>query len=153
MGRGEQDSSTVINRSSIALLQERFRQLERVKEMREQRELMRMLAQPKHHEHVHLNLINPTTNMHYDQQQLRLFFHSDLVFPPRSSPPQASLSICPPSQSKHAGYSTGSAGAEAPLSMKSSWRPTDHTPASVLTSLNLFKDFDSDSDVDTSLHL
>lgn len=153
MGRDEQDSSTVINRSSIALLQERFRQLERVKEMREQREHMRLLAEPKHEQHdLHLNLTNPTTNMHYyDQQPSRLFFHSELVFQPRS-PPQVSLSIWPPSHSKHAGYTTESSGA-ATLSLRSSWLPNDHTPSSVLTSLNSFKDSDSDSDVDTSLHL
>ncbi|KAB1221713.1 hypothetical protein CJ030_MR2G019940 [Morella rubra] len=131
MGREEDHDATVIH-SSIALLQERFRQLQRVKEMREERELMRMLAEPKQ-----LNLYPP---MQFEPS--RLFFHSELITPPRS-PPQLPLSLWPPSQSNHAGYRLS----EAP-----SWA-TDHVP-SVLTSLNHFSDIsDSDSDVDTSLHL
>ena len=45
MGRDSHDPTSF--HSSIALLQERFRQLQRVKEMREERELQKMLNEPK----------------------------------------------------------------------------------------------------------
>nr|VVW60284.1 unnamed protein product [Nymphaea colorata] len=43
MGRHANDSAVL--HSTIALLQERFRQLQRVKEMREEKELMRLVAE------------------------------------------------------------------------------------------------------------
>ncbi|XP_059437058.1 uncharacterized protein LOC132170183 [Corylus avellana] len=133
---GEDQDSTVIH-SSIALLQERFRQLQRVKEMREERELMRMLAEPN----KHLNLHPPPMP---SEQPSKLFFHSELIIPPRS-PPQASLSISPPSQSRRADYPVR----DTPL-LVNSWRHTDDHRSSV----NEFNDSDSDhSKVDTSLHL
>jgi hypothetical protein len=129
MGGEDQQDSTVIH-SSIALLQERFRQLQRVKEMREERELMRK----------HPNLHPPMPS----EQPSRLFFHSELIIPPRS-PPQASLSVSPPSQSRRADYPVG----DTPLFVNS-WRHTDDHRSSV----NEFNDSDSDhSKVDTSLHL
>jgi hypothetical protein len=133
MGREEQDSSVIHSSSSIALLQERFRQLQRVKEMREERELIRMLAEPKQ--------LNLYPSMPYEQPS-RLFFHSELIIPPRS-PPQVSLSVSPPSQSRWpADYSVS----ETPL-VVNSWRHTDHRSFE-------FNDSDSDhSKVDTSLHL
>ncbi|KAK9935877.1 hypothetical protein M0R45_012751 [Rubus argutus] len=55
----------VVVRSSIALLQERFRELQRVKAMREQREVLRLLA-----------LSEPNHSMNYEPAEAaRLFFH------------------------------------------------------------------------------
>ncbi|KAK2412920.1 hypothetical protein QL285_048064 [Trifolium repens] len=73
--------STMVN-SSIALLQERFRQLQRVKEMREKRELLKMLSMS--HEPI-------TTTT-------RLFLHPELIninTSSGSSPPHVSLSLWP----------------------------------------------------------
>jgi hypothetical protein len=134
----EKDSNSSTNtvmHSSIALLQERFRQLQRVKEMREERAvLMRMLqAEPN----KQLNHLNPT--MHYDHQQpyssSRLPSKSESLsnIPQSSSPPHASRSIRPQSSS----YS----------------QTTNQTPSDP-TSFNKFNDYDhSHPDVDTSLHL
>ncbi|CAL9053487.1 unnamed protein product [Musa banksii] len=47
---GRQSNDTTARCSSIALLQERFRQLQRIKEMREEKRILRMIAeaeQPK----------------------------------------------------------------------------------------------------------
>lgn len=42
----ESTESLVVHSSSIALLQERFRQLQRAKEMREEQELLRQITEP-----------------------------------------------------------------------------------------------------------
>ncbi|KAH7572660.1 hypothetical protein ACOSP7_015865 [Xanthoceras sorbifolium] len=81
MGR-QRNNDPVVFQSSIALLQERFKELQRVKEMREEKELHRMVAEePK-------LLFNPTT-MHYYYEPSKLFFH---FLPPKSSPTPSSLS-------------------------------------------------------------
>ncbi|KAF8043030.1 hypothetical protein BT93_A1388 [Corymbia citriodora subsp. variegata] len=46
MGRQGTDPSPTVMNSSIALLQERFRELQRVKQRREERELMRLSLEP-----------------------------------------------------------------------------------------------------------
>lgn len=90
---GRESNDLIVTQSSIALLQERFRQLQRVKEMREERELHlhKMVVEPK--------LFSPT--MQYDcyETSSRLFFH---FLPTRTSTssPQVSLSIWSNSQSK-----------------------------------------------------
>lgn len=75
MGRQNGADPTVLH-SSIALLQERFRQLQRVKEMREERELLRVFS--------HSDAGQPA--------RLEPFFHPDLILPSRplqgSSPRQ-----------------------------------------------------------------
>ncbi|GMJ05035.1 hypothetical protein HRI_004172700 [Hibiscus trionum] len=53
--------------SSIALLQERFRQLQRAKEMRQEREVLRLLSEAEQ--------INPAAP--------QSFFHSELILCPR----------------------------------------------------------------------
>ncbi|KAE8733543.1 putative metal ion binding protein [Hibiscus syriacus] len=57
--------------SSIALLQERFRQLQRAKELRQEREVLRLLPEAER--------INPGTLNAASQS----FFHSDLILQPR----------------------------------------------------------------------
>ncbi|KAK8545747.1 hypothetical protein V6N13_067013 [Hibiscus sabdariffa] len=57
--------------SSIALLQERFRQLQRAKELRREREVVRLLSEAER--------INPGTQNEAPQ----LFFHSELILQPR----------------------------------------------------------------------
>ncbi|XVE87654.1 hypothetical protein DITRI_Ditri19aG0005200 [Diplodiscus trichospermus] len=139
MGR-ESISDPIVIQSSIALLQERFRQLQRMKEMREERELLRKkLAEPKQ--------CNPT--LPYDQPSGLLFFH---FLPPRSPPRQVpNFSHCPGgSQTKCPtfGYM------EAPLFASLLPTVTETTPPSLHVPLNKkLEDFDSDDDVDTSLHL
>ncbi|XP_061339805.1 uncharacterized protein LOC133286407 [Gastrolobium bilobum] len=136
MGREIHDS-TVIH-SSIALLQERFRQLQRVKEMREERELLQMLStEPKH-----LNS-NPTKTY----EPTRLFFHSESVIPSRS-PPHISLSLWPASQGIQ---ENNRRTVETPVSMNLNFTDCPHTQALWKNAYDW--DSGSDSGVDTSLHL
>ncbi|KAE8704319.1 putative Heavy metal transport/detoxification superfamily protein [Hibiscus syriacus] len=60
--------------SSIALLQERFRRLQRAKEMRQEREVLRLLSEAER--------INPAAPHQVPQS----FFHSELILQPRPSP-------------------------------------------------------------------
>jgi len=73
---GSQGNDPTVVHSSIALLQERFRQLQRVKEMREERKLIREFAAAD---------TEPTQR----QPQPKWFSHPDLVRPsrPLSGPP------------------------------------------------------------------
>ncbi|KAL6005160.1 hypothetical protein ACLOJK_005722 [Asimina triloba] len=57
--------------SSIALLQERFRQLQRVKEMREEREQLRLFVEPDE--------IGPTNRCEPSSLSSTLFFHPELI--------------------------------------------------------------------------
>nr|DAD20265.1 TPA_asm: hypothetical protein HUJ06_021728 [Nelumbo nucifera] len=122
---GRQSSDSTVAHSSIALLQERFRQLQRVKEMREERELLRFYSES---ERVAPSMPHETT---------RLFFHSDLIHPPRPTF-QGSLSHQLNSRANHVDFQA----VETPL-MKNLWpRTVTHTPNNL-----------DDADVDTSLHL
>ncbi|GFZ12596.1 hypothetical protein Acr_23g0009810 [Actinidia rufa] len=80
MSSRQRSESLVIHSSSIALLQERFRQLQRAKERREERELMRQVSK-SHPTH------SPTCH-----DPSRLFFNSELIAPPRPPPLQGSSS-------------------------------------------------------------
>ncbi|GAB2212541.1 hypothetical protein Droror1_Dr00020514 [Drosera rotundifolia] len=71
---GSQDQGVI--QSSILLLQERFKQLEKEKEMREKRELLRMFNEPK--EKINSYVI-PTSIQCYDPS--KFFFHPELVIP------------------------------------------------------------------------
>ncbi|OVA20173.1 hypothetical protein BVC80_1663g70 [Macleaya cordata] len=125
---GRQNSDHTVVHSSIALLQERFRQLQRVKEMREERELLRLFSSEPER-------VSPTTR----DAPSKLFFHPELIIPPRPTL-QSSHFFQTESQSKCADF----LAVDTPLLM-SLW-PTDR--GIVRTSNN----FD-DADVDTSLHL
>lgn len=58
--------------SSIALLQERFRKLQKAKELREQKEFRRLSSETLQ------------ANTAVCSEQTGLYFHSELVLPPRS---------------------------------------------------------------------
>ncbi|KAK3009963.1 hypothetical protein RJ639_012355 [Escallonia herrerae] len=79
----------IIHQSSISLLQERFRQLQRAKEIREEREFLRLLSIPQP--------VNPSTPYHAS----RSFYRSEPFLPSRPTP-QTSLSVQYNLQSKHA---------------------------------------------------
>ncbi|CAL5410376.1 unnamed protein product [Camellia sinensis] len=120
---GRESSDQIVIHSSIALLQERFRQLQRVKEMRQGRDLVRTL---------------PDQN-----EPSKLFFRSELLNPPPRSPRQISLSLCPNSQIKNNNFPD----IETPDLMKS-WLSDKSFARAPPIKFN-----DSNSDVDTSLHL
>ncbi|XP_027368648.1 uncharacterized protein LOC113874631 [Abrus precatorius] len=132
---------TVVH-SSVVLLQERFRQLQRVKEMRKERELLKMLStEPKH-----LKSSNPTTNYGPTRQ----FFHPELIMPSKS-PPHVSLSLWPTSQRMQ---DDKRSIVETPVSMNLRSLESTHTQSLNASWKNVYDwDSASDSGVDTSLHL
>lgn len=70
MGRHGSETGALLH-SSIALLQERFRELQRIREMREKRELLRLFSEAKY-----LSSSAPCS-------QPRWFFHPELWNPTR----------------------------------------------------------------------
>lgn len=143
MGRENHDPTIVVH-SSIALLQERFRQLERVKEMREERELKKMLNEPKQ--------FNSNTIPSYDyDQSTRLFSSNHELIIPSRSPPHVSLSLWPTTSEvkQQEDYFTSM---KSPVSMNLC--TTNYTKNLQASWKNGYDcDSPSDSGVDTSLHL
>ncbi|GMI72671.1 hypothetical protein HRI_000936400 [Hibiscus trionum] len=146
MGRERIDHDRVVRTqsSSIALLQERFRQLERMREMREERELLRKLSEAR-----------PKQCNEPSSSGLLLFHLLTSSSPPRQVP---NLSLWSGGGSQ---YSRGAAASssstlgcmEAPLF---ALLPADiGTPssASLHVGHNEFRDSEYCDDVDTSLHL
>ena len=126
MGRQSGDATKVS--SSIALLQERFRQLQKVKERREEKELMKMLSESER--------VSPKG--HFDPSNFPL--QSNLNLPHRPTHQDQSLSLGLDLQSKQSDLCALSS---QPLT--SLWPNTTATASSS-------KSFDN-SDIDTSLHL
>ncbi|KAJ0982210.1 hypothetical protein J5N97_010465 [Dioscorea zingiberensis] len=136
MGRHELTCEpTLLQCSSIALLQERFRQLQRVKKMREERELMRMLAEPD------LSSPKPVLSSQHDPPPKWLFLHPDLVH--HRSPPSmctlTSFKFQPCDRSEFINHN---------ISLSDSIRLRDDKPNNVYV-----QNSGREMDVDTSLHL
>ncbi|BAT87546.1 hypothetical protein VIGAN_05092800 [Vigna angularis var. angularis] len=132
MGRESHDPTSF--HSSIALLQERFRQLQRVKQMREERELQKMLNEPK-------QFTSNSTLTYHNSNTCSILSHPEFIMP-STSPPHVSLSLWPSSQSKQDDY----ASAPTPVST--------HSQSLQLSWKNVYdSDSGADSGVDTSLHL
>lgn len=147
---GRQSNDPIVTQSSIALLQERFRQLQRVKEMREERELHlhKMVVEPK--------LFSPA--MQYDcyETSSRLFFH---FLPTRTSTssPQVSLPLWSYSQSKQQ-VQVHDDHFQIQCMETTTLLPTSETvpaaaPPSLHASAKKFETPNHHDDVDTSLHL
>uniref|UniRef100_A0A5B7BZL8 Uncharacterized protein n=1 Tax=Davidia involucrata TaxID=16924 RepID=A0A5B7BZL8_DAVIN len=124
---GRQNSDPTVAGSSIALLQERFRQLQRVREKREERELLKLFSEPERS--------TPTMNL----EPAKLSFQPEMIFPPRPTL-HDSLSLGLNSQSKHADFRAIKTPPSTNL-----WS----TDAAVMSTSQIFEN----SEVDTSLHL
>ena len=146
--------------SSIALLQERFKQLQRVKAMRAQRDQVLTV--------LPLSVPTPSTtksmdpNMGY-QGPASLFFHPQPELVPahghgfRSPYPEVSLSLSlwPTLKTEYEEEDYLHIGTESQL-LINLWPTVTSSPSSNSTSSNNFEDLDTDcdsDDVDTSLHL
>ncbi|KAI3440210.1 uncharacterized protein J3R85_003829 [Psidium guajava] len=147
MGIGESNDPITIRSSSIALLQERFRQLQKVKEMREGRQLLRLLTEPNN------NVFSPTASPPPPShcEPLGFLFHNPGVmvkniYPTCSSPPRLSLSLWPSPRGNYSHLQ----GVETPALVTSLW-PVE--TASLRVSSTKCRDYDHFDDVDTSLHL
>ncbi|PIA58188.1 hypothetical protein AQUCO_00500250v1 [Aquilegia coerulea] len=128
MGR-ENSEPTVVMHSSIALLQERFRQLQRVKEMREERELLKLFSESER--------LSPTICC----ETTRQFFHTESTIHPQTSKHSSLSYFHPESQEGKYGHSQA---VNTPLLM-SLW-PTDRSIVRASNTLD-------DAEVDTTLHL
>ncbi|KAF8030482.1 hypothetical protein BT93_E2810 [Corymbia citriodora subsp. variegata] len=132
---GRENNDHVVNHSSIALLQERFKQLQRVKEMREEREFSRLAKQPGD---------APDRTPQRQQYSNSSLARGEPRLPPRS-PPLAPFSLSPSTADHYSNHRR----AEIPLlvNLMSSRPNSNHDVYDQCTQGN-----DSD-DVDTSLHL
>ncbi|KAK3000039.1 hypothetical protein RJ639_022636 [Escallonia herrerae] len=148
MGRELSGYHTVTSCSSIALLQERFRQLQKVKEMREGKELLRLFTDSERY-----TATGTSSTMQYCS---KLFFHSDQLInvpPPRQLPFQVSLSLWSSSSPSPSPQVIN----HVDLWNNKAQPQLTKTPSSWLSDISLarspFKYDDAGSDVDTSLHL
>ncbi|KAG5574406.1 hypothetical protein H5410_054540 [Solanum commersonii] len=119
--------------SSIALLQERFKQLERVKEMRQEKELLKMLSHSYdqyHHPSITMPMHNNIDRDHHHHYQP---LNNNKLFSPQKpeSSSHLSLSLWPEIHSQS----------------------LDKSRVSNTTNLTKIKFDGLHSDVDTSLHL
>ncbi|OAY55233.1 hypothetical protein MANES_03G138300v8 [Manihot esculenta] len=124
---GRQNCDPAIMHSSIALLQERFRQLERAKEMRQQRELLRLFSEAEQ------------VKSAKGYEPSRLFFHSELISSSPGQPLQASIYLHSNTENNH-------------TNLRINETPDWVNIWSKNTVTHITNNFD-DSDVDTSLHL
>ncbi|KAK4439452.1 hypothetical protein Salat_0280100 [Sesamum alatum] len=129
--------------SSIALLQERFRQLQRMKELRQEKELLRMLSETERYSSPPI-----TPNYSYDQFRSTTSESITMFLPDHPKPQycQLSLSLWPDSQTtcnKHP-VSRGKVEAQSNRVKSSSL---------VCSSSIKLENSGSDHDIDTSLHL
>ncbi|PRQ52543.1 hypothetical protein RchiOBHm_Chr2g0156651 [Rosa chinensis] len=125
---GRHSSDPIMVSSSIALLQERFRQLQKVKERREEQQLLQFLSETER--------VAPSTR-HFEPA--RPSFQSDMVLPLRPCTPAAdsSLSLGLNLQPKQVDYCV----------MK-----TAHPFSTSSTTTSASRKYDN-SELDTSLHL
>ncbi|XP_040378439.1 uncharacterized protein LOC121053927 [Oryza brachyantha] len=144
---GSEASPSIIHTSSIALLQERFRNLQRVKEMREAGREVSRPVRPAADAHdraagaasaLGLGLHAAASG----NEQPRWFLHPDLVRPSRPL-------HGPPSSSSH--HSIGGGGVQASSSSTLATSPWGDMPRATAAMQN--SGYRGDVDVDTSLHL
>uniref|UniRef100_A0ACD5WSY5 Uncharacterized protein n=1 Tax=Avena sativa TaxID=4498 RepID=A0ACD5WSY5_AVESA len=144
---GNEASPSIIHTSSIALLQERFRNLQRVKEMREGRELQRVHHHPgdaaADRDRAESPLATPAPLSHGLQaaasgdERPRWFLHPDLVRPSRPL-------HGPAGYGGNGGILVQASQPVAAAAASSSWGDAPRMQNS---------GFRGDVDVDTSLHL
>ncbi|XP_048429260.1 uncharacterized protein LOC125472180 [Pyrus x bretschneideri] len=134
MARQGKDGTVV--HSSIALLQERFKKLQREKEIREERELLRRMIHGSERVSIPAAYYEPTG----------LFLHSGWTashnYERQPHPPQYSMCLHPNLQSKQSSY----------LQVSDETRVMRNVCSSSVAVMDRTNNFD-DSDVDTSLRL
>ncbi|CAN6301935.1 unnamed protein product [Urochloa humidicola] len=125
---GSEASPSILQTSSIALLQERFRNLQKVKEMREGRELQRVHTTDADRTGSLSSALTLGLQVANSTEQPKWFLHPDLIRPSR-----------PLRGPAYHGLSTN--GGQTSLPPASSWGGIKNSG------------YRSDVDVDTSLHL
>ncbi|MED6114433.1 hypothetical protein PIB30_080162 [Stylosanthes scabra] len=148
---GRQDNDPTIVNSSIALLQERFRQLEKVKEKREGKELLKLLSSSSE-THDPRGAFSSAQNQQASSQRNNSTLQPRLMVPSHSRPGfhDDSLSLGLNLNSKQGYYDHNyTMKSSSPSSSSSSSYSLWSSPQGASSSS---RNFDS-SDVDTSLHL
>ncbi|KAK1403150.1 Chlorophyll a/b-binding family protein [Heracleum sosnowskyi] len=140
---GRESSDQTMTHSSLVLLQERFRQLQRVKEMRQEKEMLRLFSESDRC--TSPPSINYNTHNH---KPSNLFFQSELL---RSVPPKVAAPVIVPSShitclSLWPDVSDNTK--KAHWIKNKTWLPNKST-----TTFYDVDDHDNECDVDTSLHL
>ncbi|KAL3521835.1 hypothetical protein ACH5RR_014669 [Cinchona calisaya] len=131
--------------SSITLLQERFKQLQKIREMRQERELLRLLSDIQERR---TSSYSSSSIVHSYQPSASLFCNSQVNIHQKPSS-QLALSLWPDSHMKHDNF--GGLEYSAAQDNKSSGL-CGTALGNASSVLNKFDD-SSSSDVDTSLHL
>lgn len=125
---GGQSADPTVVSTSIALLQERFRKLQKMKEKRE-KEVLRLYSDSEQ--------VIPTTSF----ETARMTFQNNTIFPSRPPPHQDSLSLGLDLYNRHA-------------NSQSTKKPPSTLLWSSSTAVTVNPSYNSErSDVDTSLHL
>ncbi|KAJ6329526.1 hypothetical protein OIU77_011075 [Salix suchowensis] len=136
---GRQNGDAAVVNSSIALLQERFRELQRIREKRQEKEILKLFASSESDQRV-------ASAVHFDEPASKLTFQPDqVILPNRPSTPQdslLSLGLNSQSNNKHPDFR---AMKGTPSSL---WPHSTGSSSSSSSSRNF-----ENSDVDTSLHL
>ncbi|KAG6594702.1 hypothetical protein SDJN03_11255, partial [Cucurbita argyrosperma subsp. sororia] len=151
---------SLVVQSSIALLQERFRQLQKVKEMREERELVRLLSLSNPKKHGLFNtcvLFEPSVAT---MMMLPTTTTTTMTATKMLTLPQTSLSLWPTSPSPGKKLTVG-VDVDVPAlmnlwpvdSVTTSTSSSCDSAISLISKLEHDHESDSDIDVDTSLHL
>uniref|UniRef100_A0A7N0UPL5 Uncharacterized protein n=1 Tax=Kalanchoe fedtschenkoi TaxID=63787 RepID=A0A7N0UPL5_KALFE len=136
---GVTDSDPIVIHSSIALLQERFKQLHREKRRREERELLRLLSDSP----ASLGAIHSTRHYIDHTSKRRRIYHTEFLLTDKQAP-KVSLSLWPSSSTD---CQTKLLDIEVPVkkNLQTEDRLALHDLSCLLGSF--------DTDVDTSLHL
>ncbi|WOG83135.1 hypothetical protein DCAR_0102309 [Daucus carota subsp. sativus] len=144
MGR-ERSDQTVIRSSSIALLQERFRQLQKVKELREEKEMFRFFPESD-------RCTSPPNYNTPLQKPFSLFFESEVLLPSSANvaaqaiPTSCQIKTCLSLWPDHSHVVAENVIKKSHCLNNKSW-------LSKTTPLFDVSDHDNETDVDTSLHL
>ncbi|RCV46105.1 hypothetical protein SEVIR_9G510201v4 [Setaria viridis] len=125
---GSEASPSIVHTSSIALLQERFRNLQKVKEMREGRELQKVHSTDADRTSSLSSALNLGLQVANSTERPRWFLHPDLIRPSR--PLRGPVY-----------HGLGANGGQTSPPAASSWGGMQNSG------------YRSDVDVDTSLHL
>ncbi|KAK9935876.1 hypothetical protein M0R45_012750 [Rubus argutus] len=152
MDRESHDASTVLH-SSISLLQERFKQLQRVKAMRAEREVQRDFITKSMRMDLNMRYEEPAILFLQPQPDHFVLAHGR-GFGSLLSQVSLSLSLWPTLQSQHEAENYIHRGTDTQLPIN--FWPTVASSPSSDTSSYRFEDSDTDcdsDDVDTSLHL
>lgn len=165
--KNDEEASVAVHSSSIALLQERFRQLQKMKEMREEREFVKLLSlsqSPKTHSCCSFFFNNTNTYVlfepsishpHHELMMMKKKKKKEVEPANLTLLPQTSLSLSLTSSNDQPNNNIPTLMDLWPLPRTTTTSTTTSCDSAIsfITKLNDHEYSDSDIGVDTSLHL